>query len=360
MNYRRTLGAVKFCLFVSCLLTVSSYEAAAQVYPPTKDGLRQLVAADIAFLPRPYALKLQKKEADWEQDIGVKCYKRWVGPAFSQTHCVSDGAGGIKCSKQTIHNLVPASCFPTAKNVIADIQAHIFKVDGFVIDSNEWSGNIPSPEIPAPGGGLMPSGLPVALSQIFPKVVSTESPAAEAFNRAAMDFGLNIWTHMGGPTRSNPESDNNEDFEIDYAQNKDPLPGVISISYSWGDAPHDAAHGQFGGYDFNWNIAQKRPVEVDDIFDTTTDWKHGLATAILAAFQSSNQSYFANSTADDIIDEVSDPARWAITTAGLRVDTDAYEVGPYAVGAPSAVASWSALKPYLKHGGGWLLPDTRI
>lgn len=351
MIYRSTLGTIWFGLILGCVLTAPSYEANAKVYPPTKAGLRQLVAADAAFLPRPYALKLQKKETDWEQGIGVKCYKRWVGPAFSQTHCISNGAGGTKCSNQTIRNVVPASCFPEAKNVIADIQAHIFMIDGFVIDSDDWLDDIPSPEIPAPGGGLMPSGSPVALSQIFPKVVSPQSLPAKSFNRAAMDFGLSIWTNMGGPTRSNPGSGNNEDFEIDYAQNDDPLPGVISISYSWGNYSHDAVHGEGGTYDFNWNVAERRPVEAGDIFDTKTGWKHGLATAILAAFQKTNQYYFANSTADDIVSEVSDPARWAVTKVGLRVDTDTYEVAAYSAGAPSAVATWSSLKPYLNHEG---------
>jgi hypothetical protein len=324
MNCQRTLVTIRSGLFVGCLLTATTYEADAQVFAPTKEGLQQLVLQDAAMLPTPYATKLRKKLSDWEHGVGVKCYN--------------------------FPNRSPI-CSPEAKDVIADIQVHIFMIDGFVIDSDEWSDNIPSPEIPAPGGGLMPSGLPVALSQIFPKVVSSQSPAAKSFNTAAKQFGLSIWRNMGGPPRSNPEGDKSRDFEIDYAQNNNPLPGVISISYSWGDYSHGAAHGEFGGYDFNWNVAQKRPLEVGDLFNTKTDWEHGLATAILAAFQNSNQDYFANSTADDIVGEVSDPTRWAVTKVGLRVDTDAYEVGGYSYGAPSAVASWSSLKPYLKRGG---------
>ncbi len=322
MNYRRTLGTIRFGLFVCCVLSASAYHAAAKVYPPTQAGLQQLVADDSPMLPTPYAIKLRKKLSDWEHGVGVKCYN--------------------------FPNVRPF-CFPAAKDVIADIQAHIFKVDGFVIDSTEWKASMPSNGTSTADGGLPDT--PINLDQVFPQIVSPNTPTTLAFNKAVTDFGLKVWTEEGGPPRAYPEQDDDEDVEVDYAQNPDPLPGVISIFFSWGDYPHGAAHGEFGGYDFNWNVAQKRPVEVGDIFDTKTDWKHGLATAILAAFQNADPSYFENSTAADIIGEVSDPGRWAITKPGLRIDTDVYEVGPYSASAPEVVESWSLLKSYLRRGG---------
>jgi hypothetical protein len=320
MKSRRIhLTAMTFTLLLVSRLVASPHPADAQIHPPTKADLQQLVAQDTAILPAPYAARLRKKLSDWERGIGVECDK--------------------------IPNSRPF-CFPAAKDVIADIQAHTFAVDGFVIDRDIWSLTIPATD-----GDSTPVDSPVVLSQIFPKVVSPPSADARAFNEAAMNFGLDIWSRLGGPPRSDPGSDVSDDYSIDYAQNNDPLPGVISVSFSWSDYPHGAAHGEFGGYDFNWDVAQQRPVAIDDIFDTKTDWKIGLATAILAAFQSADDSYFGDSAPADIVADVSDPARWAITKAGLRIDTDAYEVGGYSDGAPSAIASWSSLKPYLKHGG---------
>jgi hypothetical protein len=352
MNRRRTLGTGNVGLFVCCLLIVSSHGAAAQVYPPTKAGLQQLIADDSSMLPRPYAIMLQKKDADWERGVGVKCYQRWVGPVFSQIHCVSNGAGGIKCSKQTIRNVVPAFCFPAAKDVIADIQAHIFKVDGFVIDSTEWKDSMPSDGPSIANDGL--PAKPITLDQVFPQIVSPNTPTTQAFNKAVTDFGLTIWSEEGGPPRSDPEQDDDEDVDVDYAQNPAPLPGVISISVSWGQYGHGAAHGEFGQYDFNWNVAQKRPVQISDIFDESTDWKSGLANSLAAAFQDALADYplkHSYVTGDFLLPFVSDPSRWAILKTGIRLDTDTDELGGYSAGAPSAVASWSSLKPYLKHGG---------
>jgi len=274
MHWRRISFGIKFGVVVCCVFSASSYEADAQVYPPTNVG-----------------------------------YNRPNQQPF---------------------------CVPAAQDVIADTQSHIFTVDGFAIDSYEWSD----------------SGLPVALSEIFPMVVSPKSQAASSFNRAAMGFGFKVWTNMGGPPRSNLQSDNNEDFEIDYAQNKDALPGVISISYLWNKYTHGAPHPEFGGSDFNWIVAQNRTVEVDDIFDTKTDWKNGLANAIIAGLLKANQSHLEyRFAANDTIREVSDPTRWAITKCGLRVDTDTYGDVEYVDGAPGFLASWSSLKPYLRHGG---------
>jgi hypothetical protein len=308
-------------LIVPFLLTGSAF---GQDYPSTQAGLQKLVADDVTMLPAPDASRLRKKLTDWENGIGVKCYH--------------------------FPNVAPF-CTPAVKDVIVDIQSHISKIDGLVIDSDEWSDQIPASEVPADGGGVMQGGLPVTLSQVLPRAVLPISPASASFNEAVMDFGRELWKRLGGPPRSNPGIDSFEDVDIDYALDSDSLPGVISVVFPWNYDEHGAAHGEFGFNDFNWNVAQNRPVEISDIFDTKTDWRHGLADAMMQAFQNENEAFFGNYTEDQMAQAVSDPTQWGLTKRGLRMDTQTYEAGGYAAGAPAAIVDWAELKPYLKKGG---------
>jgi hypothetical protein len=285
----------------------------AQTYPPTKAGLEQLVADDAAMLPPARAVALKQKVENLEK-LNIKCYHYPNGKS---------------------------NCYPEPKDFIAQIEAHIFKINGFVIDSDEWKVSIPS-------DNSTPAGLPdepVELDQNFPDIVSPVTPQTRQFNEAVKQFGLVIWSEFGGPPRANPEEDGYTDVTVDYSPNIEPVPGVISIEFSAGNSHHGAADGgEYDSFDFNWDVAENRPVKAGDIFDETTDWKNGLADAVNDYFR--RQTYLRGVEVDAAI--VSDPYRWALLQSGLRVDG---AFGGHSQGETSALITWAALKPYLKKGG---------
>lgn len=298
--------------------------ALAQTYPPTTAGLRALVADDAAMLPAPYAAKLRKQEADWEKGVGVTCYRAGNGQKY---------------------------CYPDAKAVIKTIQTHIFKMDGYLFDSKDWSTSFQmSPENLKQIGG---ASTPISLNQDIPQIVAPLDGQSRAFNAAVKTHLEFLWAQSGGPPRANPQADQCCDFELDYSPNTDALPGIISLSFEFDNYRHGAAHGEGKMTDFNWSLALKRHVTPADLFRPHIDWQLGVATAGVAAFARAlkDSDFQHQHSPADMEQAFSDPQAWALLRSGLRIDTGSYEVCAYMCGAPSATIPWSALKPFLRNGG---------
>jgi hypothetical protein len=179
----------------ACFVLVSSPFASAQNYAPTTQGLRQLVADDAAMLPAPYAAKLRKQEADREKGIGVTCTPAGNGQKF---------------------------CYPDAKAMIQTIQAHIFRMDGYLFDDEEWSASFPlSPEVVRQMGGYgMPGTTPIRLDQNIPQIVVPLDAGALAFNVAVRSYAELIWMKVGGPPQTNLQADQFNDVELGLKPNK--------------------------------------------------------------------------------------------------------------------------------------------
>ncbi len=306
---------------VSFFTMFGAFPALAQTYPPTTAGLRALVADDAKILPPPYAARLRKQEADWENGIGVKC--------------VLDGVGKKHCR-------------PDARVLIETIQRHVFELDGYVFDDEEWSASFQlSPATLRELGGASP---PVTLDQNIPHIVAPHDARSRAFNAGVTSYFNLLWRQLGGPPRTNPQSDQYSDFELDYSANHDALPSVISLSITLDHYTHGAAHGEGDTEDFNWSLALNRPITPADLFKSDSHWQLGVATAGVAAFASILQDSDFAHTPEDMEKSFADPHSWAILKSGLRIDTGSYEICPYTCGEPSATIPWSALKAYLKPG----------
>jgi hypothetical protein len=303
------------------LILLPVFSALAKTYPPTTAGLRDLVADDATLLPPPYAARLRKQEADWEQGEGI----------YSKTLCT-----------------------PTAQQMIQTIQAHIFKTDGYVFDDEAWSASFPlPPDVAEQLAGEAGATSPVELDQNVPLIVAPVDAKAASLNMALESYIGFIWEQAGGPSQTTPTDDEELDVGLDYVFNQDALPGVISIDISLSTYQHGAVHPTGGPRNFNWNIAAGRQVIPEDIFASGSNWQDGVAKAALAAFRQEGYADPGYLQGDILfVDEtLADPQYWALLREGLRVETESYEVCGYMCGWPSVVIPWTALSRYLKPGG---------
>jgi len=324
-RHAREGGHPRLYLLIAFIMLTAVLPASAQTYAPTTAGLRQLVATDAAMLPPAYAAKLRKQEADWEKGEGVTCVPIPNRPNF---------------------------CYPNASMMIQTIQNHIFKMNGYVFDDDEWSASFPlPPNVAKKIGNLAGASTPINLDRIIPVIVSPLNAKAIAFNAAIKGFADFIWWQTGGPPQNDPKSDHYQDVELDYSPNNGALPGIISIEFSLNFYMHGAAHGQGRNEDFNWYIAKNRHVIPADLFKQSSNWQLGVSTAAVAAF-SSYPEYGPNQrTPQNMEEEFADPTGWAPLKIGLRIDTGFYDICPYSCGAPSATIPWKSLKTFLNPNG---------
>jgi hypothetical protein len=221
-------------------------------------------------------------------------------------------------------------------------------IEGFRLVDQKWAASIPTHDDSGPT-------LPVVLQQNIPEIISPFTKATKAFNDGMSAFARSIWSNAGAPRRADRLEDTGEDFQLDYAPNHDALPGVLSISMTMNSSSHDAPRGSSDAFDFNWNIAARRSVRPEDIFDANVDWQQGVGNAAIAAFERAgvldNNYFMYDYGRAALIENLANPIRWVVLKSGLRIDASQGEICPFMCGMPTATIPWSELKAYLKPGG---------
>ncbi len=134
-------------------------------------------------------------------------------------------------------------------------------------------------------------------------------------------------------------------------------PRVISLVITDYAYPHGAAHGGEAVTAWNWLLDQRRTLTAEDVFDRSRDWQAVLAQFAFAQLkqQIEPDMLFAKS-ADEILNAIATPVRWAIERDGIGVLFQQYEVGPYVIGHPEAVVPWSELQPLLTAQPAFAIP----
>jgi hypothetical protein len=326
----RLYRSISYCFIVTFLVLSAASPAIARTYPPTISGLRQLVADDAAMLPAPYAAELYKEEKDWENGIGVTC--------------------------TTYNQPLGRMCSPDSGDMIKAIQDHVTRSNDYLFYSDHWFTTFPI----APADQVDLSVIaPVVLTQDIPQIVSPRTTQALAFNAAVREFALRQWDAQGGPPRTDPHQDKSEDLALDYTIAPNPLPGVVSVSFSLGWDTKTGVHGNFSIADFNWNLPAGRELGASDIFAQGKPWQSMLdaqADAIFAKisgepFPPDSYDFSPPTAGTGIHQGEKDPHEWRVTAAGLTIDTREGEVCGYDCGLPNAFISWTALRPYLNSNG---------
>jgi hypothetical protein len=135
---------------------------------------------------------------------------------------------------------------------------------------------------------------------------------------------------------------------------------LITTELSFYLMAEGAAHGSAAVRGHVWLVKPGRTLAAADLFGTKTDWADTLAALTLAELRTVAkadgwEAELEGKKPADLLDTVRDPANWTVVAAGLGVQFQPYEVGPWAIGAPRAVVPWDRLAPLLQPA----LPFTR-
>ncbi len=191
----------------------------------------------------------------------------------------------------------------------------------------------------------------MSLHQSIPQIVFPRTMQAKTFNRQVVVFAQRFWKSYGGPPRSNPWKEQEQDFDLTYSRAPNSFPNVICIVFALGVITHGAGHGNDYNNVFNWLVGQNRMIEPGDIFDLKKDWQSALTEAVEADEPGANVPAGDGPRLNETIDPgtkaiTTDPARWFLERDGLTIffNTDEAPPGPV---APMAIVHWSLLRPYL-------------
>jgi len=184
----------------------------------------------------------------------------------------------------------------------------------------------------------------------FPQIDRPGSDAERRWNVAVRERAAA--EAMTPPTAENPRMDVWLDYSVKWA-----TPALISVVFDLSWYGHGAAHPSSGSTAFNWLLADRRALAPADLFDRAKPWRDTLARLAFVQLQGhvAANELFVKSAAQ-LVDIAADPRRWAIEPDGLHILFGQYEVGPYVLGQPEALLSWSALAPVLAAHPAFAIP----
>lgn len=184
----------------------------------------------------------------------------------------------------------------------------------------------------------------------YPQIDRPRSDAERRWNAAVREHAAA--EAITPPTGENPRMDVWLDYSVRWA-----TPALISVVFDLTWYGHGAAHPGSGSTAFNWLLADRRALAPADLFDQARPWRDTLARLAFVQLQGhvAANELFVKSAAE-LVDIAADPRRWAIDPDGLHVLFGQYEVGPYVLGQPEALLSWSALAPVLADHPAFAMP----
>ncbi|SEG65978.1 Protein of unknown function [Bryocella elongata] len=178
--------------------------------------------------------------------------------------------------------------------------------------------------------------------------MDASTPNAAAWNAAAYKAALNL---AQDDDKKPPVDFASYDcgggtIDIDYdllAANQH----MIDVSFSVATYGYGAAHPQESRVSLLWWLEQRRLVQVQDVLSNDNAARAKVVTLLVSRLKARIQ----DSGADDkslngsTTDELASTSEWTLSNSGLMITFNPYEVGPWALGAPTVCASWADLKP---------------
>lgn len=124
---------------------------------------------------------------------------------------------------------------------------------------------------------------------------------------------------------------------------------LISTEVSDWSYGHGAAHGQSSVYYDHFLTVEKRPLAASDIF-ADANWLPKLDAIAVAVLKAGTFSDGIWPDLTSVAASVSDPKSWYIGPGELTIQFQSYQVGPYALGAPTVQIPWSMIDALLAPG----------
>jgi len=120
---------------------------------------------------------------------------------------------------------------------------------------------------------------------------------------------------------------------------------------------HGAVHGQYFISYIHYLLDEPRELTANDVF-SGKDWEDILANLVKIEVKKYMKAIDYDccldlDDADKIKDITSDTGRWKFSDAGLGIQFNPYEIGPYSEGAPLIFVPWFELRDNLPNGSSW-------
>jgi hypothetical protein len=201
------------------------------------------------------------------------------------------------------------------------------------------------------------------LAAEYPQIEGSTDANVEKFNKEVSGFvnkEINEWRGEAGVEPDEEVSgedatigdDLNIRYDVRHATNE-----LVSIEFWVSTYEHGAAHPNSYSKVINFDLKQGRLLELSDLFQPNANYLEAIATHSINDLKKRNKEAGEDAmlTDEDIDEGASAKAdnyrSWNITSKGLLITFDAYQVGPYAAGPQWALVPYAALKEIIRTDG---------
>lgn len=131
---------------------------------------------------------------------------------------------------------------------------------------------------------------------------------------------------------------------------------LVSVLFEVGGYYQGAAHPNSHTEVLNYDLKNGKQLRLADLFKPGAKYLQTLSAYCIAELKKQTKKAGGPDLPDDQIESGAAPTAknfesWTITRRGLKIDFDAYQVGPYAAGPQSVVVPYAALKDLIKPDG---------
>ncbi len=191
--------------------------------------------------------------------------------------------------------------------------------------------------------GPQAAGIDPAKVEAFNKAVARFVAArAGEFKKSVDEMAREEAAPSQGAKTALPPNSLDIDYEV-FAANKDYISILIYFSeYTGGAHPNTVSSS------FNYDLNRKAIVKLADLFTPNSNYLKVISDYALKELKKLDTVSYAEQGAGPKLENFHS---WNITTAGLRITFDPYQVGAYAAGEHEVVVPYSVLKPIVKPDG---------
>lgn len=182
--------------------------------------------------------------------------------------------------------------------------------------------------------------------------IDSSTPNAAAWNAAAHRAAVNLAQDEDNkpPVDFSSYDCGGGTIDIDYdllAAN----PHLVDVSFSVATYGYGAAHPQESRQSFLWWLDRSRAVTVDDVFSRPAASDGRIVDLLISKLGNLNErkemGLDEKGVAGATREELAKTSAWTLSSSGLMITFNPYEIGPWALGAPTVCASWNELQPAL-------------